>query len=117
MVLNLLYLTEGYRVFGRASEKHSRGTPKESSDEAEGGVSSHAAAAPSVKLMNSRRLIGLSQSQRIQPTTGLLGERICASQQKCRLDVAFGSWLCENFSAEALTAGDLGEVGARGNLC
>jgi hypothetical protein len=30
--------------------------------------------------------------------------------------VAFGSWLCENFSAETLTAGDLGEIGARGNF-
>ena len=27
-----------------------------------------------------------------------------------------GSWLCKNSSAEALTAGGLGEVGARGNF-
>jgi hypothetical protein len=29
-----------------------------------------------------------------------------------RANVRFGSWLCKNSPAEALTAGDLGEVGA-----
>ena len=39
------------------------------------------------------------------------------TSKPARCERRSGSWLCGNFSAEAFTAGDLGEVGARGNFC
>jgi hypothetical protein len=37
-------------------------------------------------------------------------------QLEMRVDVAHGSWLCKNSPAEALTADDLGEVGALSHI-